>query len=327
MNTQANRSISRKVEGVAVINGGVKYVLVKARLDAFWLAFPSARIICERVEDDIMLQQKRVMFRCTILDENMKIMVQAHKTGSMTVQDAYEKCETGAIGRAIATLGFDSDEDSVHAQIELAMLKDRGEVPREIGVTGNGAVVPIKDEPAQEPKVESVHSPLAPAPLDRGPIVPGTPRTLPVQPSAPADATLPPAPAEPPVESAPEKSEFEKGIAKAAMKKFAMDCADREKSGFKFVPRTGRKDVDGGIQLYSTIADFTEVACAILDFCEDPFADDNPERVTGNAIFWENARKAMAGLVTDDEPGGESIREAMAQYAESKKLLTEKGGD
>lgn len=93
---------------------GKNYLSVNGRIQAFREDHPDWAIITEVVSID--LENKAAQFRCTIMDENGRVMAVAH--GSETFgdfKDFAEKAETKSVGRALVYLGYSSDADEGQA--------------------------------------------------------------------------------------------------------------------------------------------------------------------------------------------------------------------
>lgn len=107
------------------------YVEVNTRIMRFYEKYPSGRILTEIVSwEDGVIVMKATVYR----DESNVIAATGHayeKEGSSFINktSALENCETSAVGRALAILGFEikksvaSREEVANAQLQQASIK------------------------------------------------------------------------------------------------------------------------------------------------------------------------------------------------------------
>lgn len=85
----------------------VEYATVNERLKAYRKVFPKGMIITrlENMEND----KDHVVFYASVMDENARVLASGHAREKIS-EDAIEKCETSAIGRALAFAGFNRSD-------------------------------------------------------------------------------------------------------------------------------------------------------------------------------------------------------------------------
>ena len=84
---------------------GKPYVQVKDRIVAFRSIFPKGKITTNYVESE-----NYVIFEAIISDENCNILATGHARTLRNKDKCYEKCESNAVGRALAYCGFGTSE-------------------------------------------------------------------------------------------------------------------------------------------------------------------------------------------------------------------------
>ncbi|MBQ0112053.1 MAG: hypothetical protein KBT03_02890 [Bacteroidales bacterium] len=82
-----------------------KYNQVKDRIVAFRSVFPLGKITTNYIESE-----NYVVFEAIVSDEHSNILSVAHARALRNKDKCYERCETCAIGRSLALIGFGTSE-------------------------------------------------------------------------------------------------------------------------------------------------------------------------------------------------------------------------
>lgn len=91
--------------GAVQIRGGAWYIRVAERVSKFRQDHPNWTVHSEAVE----VSDRHALFRATIMDETGRVISVGHKMVKSTDSEDYvEAAETGAVGRALNFLGYDT---------------------------------------------------------------------------------------------------------------------------------------------------------------------------------------------------------------------------
>jgi len=106
------------------IKNGVDYSTIGSRVKAFCKTYESAQILTEIVKDEL----GHVIFKAhAVVDGTIRGTGHAHELeGSSNINNTshYEACETSAVGRALAFMGYSTDDGLVsNEEIENAKLQ------------------------------------------------------------------------------------------------------------------------------------------------------------------------------------------------------------
>lgn len=106
----ANENIWNKIENAnkkikTIDLKGKQYAQVKDRIVAFRSVYPKGKIATSYVESE-----NYVVFEAIISDENCNILATGHARTLRNKDKCYEKCETNAVGRALAYIGIGTAE-------------------------------------------------------------------------------------------------------------------------------------------------------------------------------------------------------------------------
>jgi|TARA_R110000803_G_scaffold85862_1_gene152283 hypothetical protein len=123
------------------IGHGKKYGTVNQRLKAFRRYFPDAAITTEVIKNEKIkvknLETEVVVLKCSISVDDRLIstgIAEEFREGSAPVNltSFWEVCETSAIGRSLANLGFSGQEFASYEEIKIAETKKKTmeEVPK-----------------------------------------------------------------------------------------------------------------------------------------------------------------------------------------------------
>jgi len=116
------------------VRGGKKYGTVNQRLKAFRMYFPDAAITVDVVKNDKVkvknLETEVVVMKCTISLDGKVVatgIAEEFREGSapVNVTSFWEVCETSAIGRSLANLGFSGQEFASYDEIQIAEAKSQ----------------------------------------------------------------------------------------------------------------------------------------------------------------------------------------------------------
>lgn len=128
---------------------GKQYLLVPHRLVWFREEHPKHQITIDCIDQT----EAYVTCKATIRDESGLILQQAHKTEHFAhFADALEKCETGAVGRALAMLGYgtafaqelESPEDKVVDSPLIAAAKETIKIANDLVAPQRTVQIPPK---------------------------------------------------------------------------------------------------------------------------------------------------------------------------------------
>lgn len=97
---------------------GKEYKQVKDRIVAFRSVFPLGRITTNYVESE-----NYVVFEAIVSDENANILATGHARTLRNKDKCYERCESCALGRALAFLGFGTSE-SIASYEEMQEMEE-----------------------------------------------------------------------------------------------------------------------------------------------------------------------------------------------------------
>jgi len=110
------------------VQGGAEYAMVHERVKAFCKRYDTGQILTEIVKDEL----GHVIFKAhAVVDGVIRGTGHAHELeGSNNINDTshYEACETSAVGRALAFLGYSPDgslasfEEIQNAQLQKAQI-------------------------------------------------------------------------------------------------------------------------------------------------------------------------------------------------------------
>ena len=102
-------------EGDGIISfHGKKYSTVKRRVDAFRADCPIHRGWA--IHTTAVETEKLVTFRAEIVAPDGRVVATGHKRDFRNADAVYEKCETGAIGRALGAAGYEEGENLASAE-------------------------------------------------------------------------------------------------------------------------------------------------------------------------------------------------------------------
>ena len=106
------------------VQGGAEYVMVHERVKAFCGTYANGQILTEIVKDDA----GHVIFKAhAVVDSIIRGTGHAHELeGSTNINNTshYEACETSAVGRALAFMGFSPDSGlASYEEIENAKIQ------------------------------------------------------------------------------------------------------------------------------------------------------------------------------------------------------------
>lgn len=91
--------------GAVQIRGGAWYIKVAERVSKFRQDHPNWSVICEPLAVD----EKHALFKAAIMDESGRVISVGHKMVKASDNEDYvEAAETGAVGRALNFLGYDT---------------------------------------------------------------------------------------------------------------------------------------------------------------------------------------------------------------------------
>lgn len=116
------------------VRGGKKYGTVNQRLKAFRMYFPDASITTEVIKNEKIkvknLETEVVVMKCSISVDDKLIstgIAEEFREGSAPVNltSFWEVCETSAIGRSLANLGFSGQEFASYDEIQIAEAKSQ----------------------------------------------------------------------------------------------------------------------------------------------------------------------------------------------------------
>lgn len=116
------------------VRGGKKYGTVNQRLKAFRTYFPDASITTDVIKNERVqvkkLETEVVVMKCTISLDGQVIstgIAEEFREGSspVNVTSFWENCETSAIGRSLANLGFSGQEFASYDEIQIAEAKSQ----------------------------------------------------------------------------------------------------------------------------------------------------------------------------------------------------------
>jgi len=116
------------------VRGGKKYGTVNQRLKAFRMYFPDAAITVDVVKNDKVkvknLETEVVVMKCSISIDGKVVstgIAEEFREGSAPVNltSFWEVCETSAIGRSLANLGFSGQEFASYDEIQIAEAKSQ----------------------------------------------------------------------------------------------------------------------------------------------------------------------------------------------------------
>ena len=116
------------------VRGGKKYGTVNQRLKAFRTYFPDAAITTDVIKNERVqvknLETEVVVMKCTISLDGKVIstgIAEEFREGSspVNVTSFWENCETSAIGRSLANLGFSGQEFASYDEIQIAEAKSQ----------------------------------------------------------------------------------------------------------------------------------------------------------------------------------------------------------
>lgn len=116
------------------VRGGKKYGTVNQRLKAFRMYFPDAAITVDVVKNDKVkvknLETEVVVMKCSIAIDGKTVstgIAEEFREGSapVNVTSFWEVCETSAIGRSLANLGFSGQEFASYDEIQIAEAKSQ----------------------------------------------------------------------------------------------------------------------------------------------------------------------------------------------------------
>lgn len=116
------------------VRGGKKYGTVNQRLKAFRTYFPDASITTEVIKNEKIkvknLETEVVVMKCSISLDNRLVatgIAEEFREGSAPVNltSFWEVCETSAIGRCLANLGFSGQEFASYDEIQIAEAKSQ----------------------------------------------------------------------------------------------------------------------------------------------------------------------------------------------------------
>jgi len=116
------------------VRGGKKYGTVNQRLKAFRMYFPDASITVDVVKNDKVkvknLETEVVVMKCSISIDGKVVstgIAEEFREGSAPVNltSFWEVCETSAIGRSLANLGFSGQEFASYDEIQIAEAKSQ----------------------------------------------------------------------------------------------------------------------------------------------------------------------------------------------------------
>ena len=121
-------------ENAITVRGGKKYGTVNQRLKAFRMYFPDASITTEVIKNEKIkvknLETEVVVMKCSISVDDKLIstgIAEEFREGSAPVNltSFWEVCETSAIGRSLANLGFSGQEFASYDEIQIAEAKSQ----------------------------------------------------------------------------------------------------------------------------------------------------------------------------------------------------------
>jgi hypothetical protein len=147
MNTQDKLKAAVKIyeddfnKNAIEVRGGKKYGTVNQRLKAFRHYFPDASITTDVIKNEKIkvknLETEVVVMKCSISVDDRLIstgIAEEFREGSAPVNltSFWEVCETSAIGRSLANLGFSGQEFASYEEIKIAETKKKTleETPR-----------------------------------------------------------------------------------------------------------------------------------------------------------------------------------------------------
>lgn len=116
------------------VRGGKKYGTVNQRLKAFRTYFPDAAITTDVIKNERVqvknLETEVVVMKCTISLDGKVVatgIAEEFREGSapVNVTSFWEVCETSAIGRSLANLGFSGQEFASYDEIQIAEAKSQ----------------------------------------------------------------------------------------------------------------------------------------------------------------------------------------------------------
>ena len=121
-------------ENAIQVRGGKKYGTVNQRLKAFRTYFPDASVTIDVVKNERVkvknLETEVVVMKCSISIDGKVIstgIAEEFREGSSPVNltSFWENCETSAIGRSLANLGFSGQEFASYDEIQIAEAKSQ----------------------------------------------------------------------------------------------------------------------------------------------------------------------------------------------------------
>lgn len=121
-------------ENAIQVRGGKKYGTVNQRLKAFRTYFPDASVTIDVVKNERVkvknLETEVVVMKCSISIDGKVIstgIAEEFREGSSPVNltSFWENCETSAIGRSLANLGFSGQEFASYNEIQIAEAKSQ----------------------------------------------------------------------------------------------------------------------------------------------------------------------------------------------------------
>ena len=104
---------------------GKQYAMVNERIKAFRMVYPNGKIVPRMVSDE----GGKCVFEACVYDEKGNLLGMGHayereEMGNINRTSYIENCETSAIGRALATVGFGIDVSIASAEeMETALAK------------------------------------------------------------------------------------------------------------------------------------------------------------------------------------------------------------
>ena len=116
------------------VRGGKKYGTVNQRLKAFRMYFPDSSITIDVVKNERVqvknLETELVVMKCSIIIDGKTVstgIAEEFREGSapVNVTSFWEVCETSAIGRSLANLGFSGQEFASYDEIQIAEAKSQ----------------------------------------------------------------------------------------------------------------------------------------------------------------------------------------------------------
>lgn len=138
-------------KGHVRLKGGKEYKTVALRVTEFRSMCPATDgwgIVTELVSDE----QGALLFRACIMDPELRVVATGHASGNARGEKALEKCETVAVGRALAAFGLGGEEYASADEMRAWMEGKEKPPAKERGASGSNQGERNKRDTPDTPK-------------------------------------------------------------------------------------------------------------------------------------------------------------------------------